>query len=148
MGEWGALDGGDGGGWVEGAAGAAAQRAAPIRRALVLEPSFAAAAGWVFQPGQLEGQPGGEGDLDQPAGAAPAGVAVLGDAAEEVVGPAPVVAGVLAPNAVALEGSVVAGGRVAEAQQIHPADRAGLDPGLGGDPGPQRRRLIPARHGG
>jgi hypothetical protein len=64
MGERGALDGGDGSGLVEGAAGAAAQRAAPIGRALVLEPSLPAAGGRVFQPGQLEGQPGGEGDLD------------------------------------------------------------------------------------
>jgi hypothetical protein len=64
MGERGALDGGDGSGRVEGAAGAAAQRAAPIGRALVLEPSLPAAGGRVFQPGQLEGQPGGEGDLD------------------------------------------------------------------------------------
>jgi hypothetical protein len=56
---------------------------------LVLEPPLAAAGGWVFQPGQLEGQPGLEGDLDQPAGAMPAGVAVLVvDAADEVVGPA------------------------------------------------------------
>jgi len=81
------LDGGDGGRRIQGAASTATQRAAPIGRALVLEPSFAAAGGWVFQPGQLEGQPGGEGDLDQPTGAAPAVVAVLGDAADEVVGP-------------------------------------------------------------
>jgi hypothetical protein len=54
---------------------------------LVLEPSLAAAGGWVFQPGQLEGQPGLEGDLDQPTGAAPAGVAVLVDAADQVLGP-------------------------------------------------------------
>jgi hypothetical protein len=33
-----------------------------------------------------------------------------------------------------------AGGRVAETQQVHPAHRARLGPGLGGDPGPQRRR--------
>ena len=72
------LDGGDGGGRVEGAAGAAAQRAAPVGRALVLEPPLPAAGGRVLQPGQLEGQPGREGDLDQPAGPAPAGVAVLG----------------------------------------------------------------------
>ena len=78
MGERGGLDGGDGGGWVEGAAGAAAQRAAPIGRALVLEPPLSASGGRVLQPGQLEGQPGREGDLDQPAGPAPAGVAVLG----------------------------------------------------------------------
>src|SRR2546421_575138 len=135
MGERRAVNGGDGGGWIQGAAGSSAQWAAPIGRALVLEPPFAAAGGRVFQPGQLEGQPGREGDLDQPSGAAPAGVAVLsGDAADEVVGPAPVVAGVLAPTTIALEGLVVAGGWVAEAQQVHPADRARLDPGLGGDP--------------
>jgi hypothetical protein len=82
------LDGGDGGGWVEGAAGAAAQRAAPIRRALVLEPPLPAAGGRVFQPGQLEGQPGLKSDLNEAAGSVPAGVAGLsGDAADEVVGP-------------------------------------------------------------
>jgi hypothetical protein len=75
-------------GGVEGAAGAAAQRAAPIRRALVLQAPFAASGGRVLTPGEVEGQPGGEGDLDQQAGAAPAGVAMLfGDAADEVVGP-------------------------------------------------------------
>jgi hypothetical protein len=55
------------------------------------------------------------------------------------------VAGVLAPAPVALKGPVGAGGWVAETQQIHPAHRAGLDPRLGGDPGPQRRGLVPAR---
>jgi hypothetical protein len=34
---------------------------------------------------------------------------------------------------------VLAGGGVAEAQQVDPADRARLGPGLVGDPGPQRR---------
>jgi len=87
MGEWGAVDDGDGGGWVEGSAGAPAQRAAPIRRALVLEPPLPPAGGRVFQPGQLEGQPGLEGDLDQPTRAAPPWVVVLADAADEVVGP-------------------------------------------------------------
>ena len=142
------LDGGDGGGWVEGAAGAPAQRAAAVGRALVLEPSLPAAGGRVLQPGQLEGQPGGEGDLDQPTGPTPAGVAVLADAADEVVGPAPVVAGVLAPAPVAPKGPVGAGGRVAEAQQVHPAHRARLDPRLAGDPGPQRRRPGPGSAAG
>jgi hypothetical protein len=87
MGEWGAVDGGDGRGWVEGAAGAAAQRAAPVGRALVLESPLPAPGGRVFQPGQLEGQPGGQGDLDQPTGPGPAGVAMLVEAADEVVGP-------------------------------------------------------------
>jgi hypothetical protein len=87
MGERGVLDGGDGGGWVEGAAGAATQRAAPIRRALVLEPPLSAAGSRVFQPGQLKGEPGRQRHLDQPAGPMPAGVVVLADAADEVVGP-------------------------------------------------------------
>src|SRR5215207_10084661 len=81
MGEQGGLDGEDGGGWVEGAAGAAAQRAPPIGRALVLEPSFPAAGGRVLAPGQLEREPGLEGDLDQPPGPTPPWVAVLADAA-------------------------------------------------------------------
>jgi hypothetical protein len=72
------LDGGDGGSWVEGAAGAAAQRAPPRRAALVLEPPLPAPGGRVLQPGQLEGQPSGQGDLDQPTRPTPAGVAVLG----------------------------------------------------------------------
>jgi hypothetical protein len=55
---------------------------------LVLEPPFSAAGGRVLQPGQLEGQPGLEGDLDESAGAAPSRVAVLTvDAADQVVGP-------------------------------------------------------------
>jgi hypothetical protein len=57
-------------------------------------------------------------------------------------GPAPIVAGILAPTALPLQGPVLAGGRVAEAQQIHPALGAGLGPRLDGDPGPQRRRRI------
>jgi hypothetical protein len=127
----GVLDGGDGGGRVEGAAGAPAQRAAPVGRALVLEAPLPAPGGRVFQPGQLEGQPGGEGDLDEAAGAGPAGVAVLVDAADEVLGPAPVVAGVLAPTPLSLEGSVLAGGWVAETEQVDPALGAGLGPRAG-----------------
>jgi hypothetical protein len=58
--------------------------------------------------------------------------------------------GVLAPTAVALEGSVGAGGRVAEAQQVHPPLRARLNPRLGGDPSLQRCSLIlaPSRRPG
>src|SRR5215211_4395528 len=105
MGERGGLDGGDGGdggGGVEGAAGAPAQGAAPVGRALVLEPPLPAAGGRVFQPGQLEGQPSSQRHLDESAGPGPPGVAVLAiDAADQVIGPAPVVAGVLAPTAIA-----------------------------------------------
>jgi hypothetical protein len=141
----GGLDGGDSGDRIQGAAGAPAQRAAPVGRSLVLEPPLPAAGGRVLQPGQFEREAGSQRDLDQPTGPAPARVAMLADAAEEVVGPAPVVAGVLTPTALALEGRVLAGGRVAEAQQVHPAHRARPDPGLGGDPGPQGRALVPAR---
>src|SRR5829696_6425995 len=101
-GKRGGLNGGDGSGRVEGAAGAAAQRAAPIGRALVLEPPLSTPGGRVFQPGQLEREPGGEGDLDQPTGPTPAGVAMLTNAADQVLGPAPVMAGVLTPTAIAL----------------------------------------------
>jgi hypothetical protein len=68
---------------------------------------------------------------------------MLGDAADQVVGPAPVVAGVLTPTPLALQGPVLAGGRVAEAQQVDPALGAGLGPGLGGDPGPQGCGRVP-----
>jgi hypothetical protein len=37
---------------------------------------------------------------------------------------------------------MLAGGWVAEAQQVHPALRAGLSPRLGSDPGPQGRGRI------
>src|SRR5829696_9043727 len=103
-GKRGALNGGDGGDRVERAAGAPTQRAAPVGRALVLEPPLPAPGGRVLQPGQLKGQTGGQGDLDQAARAVPAGVVVLVDAADQIVGPAPVVAGVLTPTAIALQG--------------------------------------------
>ena len=67
---------------------------------------------------------------------------MLGDAADQVLGPAPVVAGILAPTALPLQRPMLAGGRVAEAQQIHPALGTGLGPGLFGDPGPQGRRRV------
>jgi hypothetical protein len=88
MGERRGLDGGDGRGGVEGAAGAPAQRAPSIGRALVLEPPLPASGGRILQPGQLEAQPGLKGDLDQATRPPPAGVAMfLVDAAEQVVGP-------------------------------------------------------------
>jgi hypothetical protein len=59
----------------------------------------------------------------------------------------PVVAGELPARPVAPKRPVLTRGRVAEAQQVHPAHRARLDPGLAGDPGPQRCRLVPARRG-
>src|SRR6266540_1969019 len=85
--------------------GCGAQPAAAVGRALVLDAPFPGARGRVLDPGQLERPPGGERDLDKPAGAAPVGVAVLAlDAADQVERPADVVAGVLAAAAFTLVG--------------------------------------------